>query len=107
MKFIKQAFVDIIATLVIVSSVFFSNYILLIIIWVYTALLLAGKISALALPSLQKRAEKAADAVPDWFYHLTYLICSVSFAVTSEWYLFACWVLIWILSIISSFRGKK
>jgi len=107
MKFIQQAFVDIIATIVIVSSVFLSNNILLIIIWVYTALLLVGKISAVALPSLQKRAEKAADTVPDWFYHLTYLICSVSFAVTSEWYLMACWVLIWVLSTISYIRGKN
>jgi len=107
MKFIKQAFIDIIATLVIVSSVFLPNNILLIIIWVYTALLLVGKISAVALPSLQKRAEKAADTVPDWFYHLTYLICSVSFAVANEWYLMVCWIIIWVLSIISNIRGKN
>lgn len=104
MNIVKDILVDLIVLAAIAALLFIQNNILEIIIWVYTGLLLTGKIMALFMPSLQRRANKSAT--PDWVYHLIYLATISILIYQSFYYLAWLWGTIWIFSIISSQKSN-
>ncbi len=104
MNIIKDIIVDLIVLAAIAALLFIQNDILEIIIWVYTGLLLAGKIMALFMPSLQRRANKSAT--PDWVYHLIYLSSIAILIWLSSYYLAGVWGVVWMLSIVSSQKPR-
>lgn len=105
MNWIKDIIIDIVALGALVSLYFFDNSIFLGIIWVYTGMLLIGKILAVFMPSLQKRAQKTN--IPDWVYHIIYALSIVILFVVQEYYLIGAWFLIWMLSIVIVVKSKK
>lgn len=93
---IKDTLVDLISlTLVVIYSIT-QNNVIEIVLWIYTALLLIGKILYFTFPYLKKKAQKSM--VPDSFYHLIYLITVLALIFSTNFYLTAVWAIIWILS---------
>lgn len=105
MKWIKDSVLDIIFLCVIISTLFYTNSALFIVIWVYTVLLLIAKVIALFMPFLEKRASKTET--PDLVYHLIYGISFALFIYMQKWYLAAAWLLIWGISFYVSLKQKR
>lgn len=93
---IKDTLVDLISlTLVVIYSIT-QNNVIEIVLWIYTALLLIGKILYFTFPYLKKKAQKSR--VPDSFYHLIYFLTVLALIFSTNFYLTAVWAIIWILS---------
>lgn len=93
---IKDTLVDLISlTLVVIYSIT-QNNVIEIVLWIYTALLLIGKILYFTFPYLKKKAQNSR--VPDSFYHLIYFITVIALIFSTNFYLTAVWAIIWILS---------
>ncbi len=105
MSWIKDTILDLIVLLTIVSLIFFDYSAIVIALWVYTGLLFVSKVLALFMPSLKRRSEKTST--PEWFYHIIYLSSIAILAYVKLYYLSGVWLIIWILSIVSSTRTKK
>lgn len=105
MDWIKDIIIDIIALGAISALYFFDNNILLGAVWVYTGLLLVGKILAVFMPSLQKRAQKTET--PDWIYHIIYALSIAILLLAQQYYLTGSWALVWLLSIVIVVKSKK
>lgn len=105
MNWIKNALLDIIALIIIVAFAITANEVLLIIIWVYTGILLIGKILYFFVDFLQTKAQKTD--VPDWFYHINYAVSIAVLAFTGNYYITGSWVLIWILSIMPAIKNAR
>lgn len=98
MSWLKDSLLDLVFLLVIASTLFYPSNTSFIIVWIYTALLLASKILALFMPSLQRRAAKTET--PNWVYHCIYALSFGALVYIQKWYLASAWALIWIISII-------
>lgn len=105
MSWIKSVLLDIIAFIIIVAFAITANEVLLIIIWVYTGILLIGKILYFFVDFLQTKAQKTD--VPDWFYHLNYALSVIALAFTGNYYITGAWILVWVLSVIPSIKTAK
>lgn len=105
MKWIKDAFLDVIIFGIIVAySISFSNTIE-IILWVYTSFLLVGKILYYFIDFLKSKASKSK--VPNWFYHFIYISSITILLLSKNYYLSIAWVLIWILSFATTLFKKN
>ena len=104
MNWIKDAFLDVAVLLVILVLSYFKYPALEIILWVYTGLLLLSKILAFFVGFLQSKVKNTT--VPEWFYHMIYLSSTGVLLYVKLYYLGAAWLLIWILSTISSCKSK-
>lgn len=104
MNIIKDTILDLVVLLTIISLAFYESNIQIIIIWIYTGLLLTGKILAFFMPSLQKRANKTS--APDWVYHLIYFLAVSALLYVRLYYLAGIWLLIWGLSTLISRKNK-
>ncbi|MDR9419007.1 hypothetical protein [Gracilimonas sp.] len=96
MTWIKDAWLDVIILLFIISLAFYSNSVLEIVLWVYTALLLLSKLLALFMPSLQRRANKSE--APSLFYHIIYGITVAVLLYSGFYYLAGAWIIVWGIS---------
>ncbi len=105
MSWTKDALLDIFSFLVIVGLVTTSNEVLLIIVWIYTGILLTGKILYFFINFLQTKANKTN--VPDWFYHINYFLSILILGFSGYYYLTGAWIIIWFLSIIPLFQQAK
>ena len=108
MSWIKNALLDILALLLIFALAITANEVLFAIIWVYTGILLIGKILYFFVDFLQTKAQKTD--VPDWFYHINYALSVAILAFTGNYYITGAWILVWVLSIvplIKNTRNKK
>ncbi len=104
MKWLKKEILDIVITIVIVVTLFFKTQILKIFLFIYTPIMLIGRILALSGMNIQK---KAGAKVPDWFLHVLYFINVMVLAVNRWWVLAALWLIIWILAFIYTMRPRK
>lgn len=100
MNWIKDSVLDLIILLVIFSLMIVKNDVLIIVLYIYTALLLFGKILALFMPLLKNKAGKSAT--PLWFHHMVYFLSVGIFVFVEEYYLAGLWGIIWILSAVSA-----
>ncbi len=105
MSWIKDTILDLLVLLTIISLIFFESNTIIIALWVYTGLLLVGKVLSLYMPSLKRRSEKTAT--PEWFYHIIYISSIAILAYVQENYLSGAWFIVWILSIVSSTKKPK
>ena len=106
MSWVKNALLDIIAFIIIVAFAITASEVLLIIIWVYTGILLLGKILYFFVDFLKAKAQKTD--VPDWFYHLNYVLSVAVLAFTGNYYITGAWLLVWLLSVIPTItKGKE
>ncbi|MFN1833828.1 hypothetical protein AB2B38_001095 [Balneola sp. MJW-20] len=106
MSNLKNLAVDLIALISVIILYYSGNEILNIVIWVYSVLLLIGKISALFMPYLQQKAKKTE--APEWVYHLIYAATTGVLIYGAFYYLSLIWIVVWILSTYISFsRNKK
>ncbi|MFA5668418.1 MAG: hypothetical protein WC967_04185 [Balneolaceae bacterium] len=105
MNWIKDSILDLIILLVIFSLIFVENNIVVIVLYVYTALLLLGKILALFMPMLKRKADKTET--PPWFHHLVYLLSISIFGYIQEYYLMGLWILVWVLSVATAPKLSK
>ena len=114
MKWLRNAVVDIAATLVIVAWVAQNWSWAGWAVWIYTPLMLVLKAAALGLGRLLGRANRGD--VPAWFYHGVYaanvalLVYGAQFAgsqsQSSRWILAAMWAAIWVLSEAARQRAR-
>lgn len=102
---IKDALLDLVVLVVVIAYAYTSNNVINIILWIYTSLLLISKILFFFIGFLKTKATKTS--VPDYFYHLIYLITVTLFLVAKDYYLAGAWALVWILSFIASIKKKK
>lgn len=105
MSWLKDAYLDIVILLVVGIFAVYPNAIFEVVIWVYSGLLILSKFLAFFMPSLQQKANKTG--APEFFYHLIYALTVAIFLLITKYYLAAAWVIIWLLSAISSFRSKN
>lgn len=105
MAWIKDVVVDIIILLFIIAYAISLNSVLQVILWVYTGLLLAGKILALYMPSLQRRANNTQ--VPIYIYHIIYVLTVGALVYIGDYYFAAAWGIIWVLSMIQYVSSNK
>lgn len=105
MNWIKDTYLDFLVLLVILVFGFYTNEILKVVIWVYTILLVIGKVIAIFMPSLQRKADQSG--APPYIYHLIYGISVCVLLYIGEYYLGAAWFVIWGLSFFSSYKSKK
>ena len=104
MKWVKKVLLDIIITVVIVATLFFKIQFLKIFLFIYTPLMLIGRLLALSGMDIQK---KTGVKVPDWFFHGLYFI-NVTVLIVNQWWLLAgLWVIIWFLAFLYSKRSRK
>ncbi|PSQ68600.1 MAG: hypothetical protein BRD29_03495 [Bacteroidetes bacterium QH_2_67_10] len=109
MKWLRNAVVDIAATLVIVAWVAQNWSWAGWAVWVYTPLMLVLKAAALGLGRLLGRANRGD--VPAWFYHFSYaanvvlLLYGAQF-VPGRWGLAAMWGGIWGLSVLAARHAR-
>ncbi|MBN2410905.1 hypothetical protein JXQ31_04375 [candidate division KSB1 bacterium] len=104
MKWFKNVLLDIVITVIIISTLFIKTLILKIFLFIYTPLMLIGRVLALTGMNIQK---KAGNKAPDWFLHVLYFINVAVLAVNRWWVLAALWLIIWILAFIYTKRPRK
>lgn len=102
MSWIKDSYLDIIVLILIGFYSFFPGEVIEIVLWVYTALLLLGKILALFMPSLQKRAGKTET--PAYIYHIIYGLSVLLLLFVKDFYLAGAWMVVWALSAYSFYK---
>lgn len=105
MKWLKDAYLDIVVLIVIASYAMYPNDVLNIVLWVYTALLLISKLLTFVMPTLNSKANKTS--APPIFYHIIYGLTVAILFYAQNFYLGGAWVLIWIVSIIGFLNTKK
>lgn len=105
MRLLKASGLDIAVLILIGVSGFFNLDGLFIAIWIYTGLLLSGKVVALLSPSLFKKVN--TPDVPGWVYHLLYGATIITLLLFEQRYLAGVWVLIWVLSTISVYKSRE
>lgn len=105
MKWLKDAYLDVVILLFIVLFAVYTTNVLEVILWVYTSLLLLSKVLAFFMPSLQRKANKTS--APPLFYHVIYALTVAIFIYMVKYYLAGAWLIIWIVSVISFFYAKK
>ena len=104
-RWLKDVLLDVVALSLILIFAFTGNHILEVILWVYTILLVTGKVLYFSFNYLQKKAN--TESVPPAFYHSTYLISVAAFVYAANYYLATLWLLIWILSTIAMLKNNK
>ncbi len=104
-RWLKDVILDVVALSLILIYAVTANTVLGIILWVYTVLLLVGKVLYFSFSYLQKKAN--TDQVPPLFYHVIYAISIVALVVAPNYYLALFWLLVWILSAIAFFKKQK
>ena len=104
MKWLKKVVLDIIITVIILSTLLIKTQYLKIFLFIYTPLMLIGRILAFTGLSVQK---KAGSNAPNWFLHLLYAINVSVLALNGWWVLATLWLVIWILAFIYITRPKK
>lgn len=105
MKWLKDAYLDVVILLFIVLFAVYTTNVLEVILWVYTSLLLLSKVLAFFMPSLQRKANKTS--APPLFYHVIYALTVAIFFYIAKYYLAGAWLIIWIVSVISFSYVKK
>lgn len=104
-RWLKDVILDVVALSLILIYAVTDNTVLEIILWVYTILLLIGKVLYFSFSYLQKKAN--TDHVPPIFYHIIYAISIAALIYALNYYLALLWLLIWILSAIALFKKQK
>lgn len=105
MKWLKDAYLDVVVLLIIALYAFYPNDVLNIVLWVYTALLLISKLLTFVMPTLNSKANKTA--APPLFYHVVYGLTVAILFYAENLYLGAAWIIIWAVSVISFLKTKK
>lgn len=105
MKWLKDAYLDIVVLLIIASYAVYPNDVLNIILWVYTALLLISKLLTFVMPTLNNKANKTS--APPLFYHIIYGLTVAILFYAENFYLGGAWVVIWVVSVISFQKTRK
>ncbi len=104
-RWLKDVILDVVALSLILIYAITSNTVLEIILWVYTVLLLLGKVLYFSFNYLQKKAD--TEQVPSIFYHFIYLISVAALIFSPNYYLAAAWLVIWILSAIAMAKKQS
>jgi hypothetical protein len=105
MKWLKDAYLDIVVLLIIASYAVYPNDVLSIILWVYTALLLISKLLTFVMPTLNSKANKTS--APSLFYHIIYGLTVGILFYAENFYLGGAWIVIWVVSVISFQKTSK
>ncbi|RNC85461.1 MAG: hypothetical protein ED557_01425 [Balneola sp.] len=105
MSWIKYVVIDILALLIISLFCFTNSTGLEITIWIYTGILLLGRILFLFVDLIKTKSTK--KKVPIWFYHVIYFLSSLILFICQNYYLGSAWILIWALSSIEHLKKIK
>jgi hypothetical protein len=104
MSWIKNAFIDIAVTAVILAYAFTTAIWGWWIIAIYTPLMLLLKVFALS--GAASNVQRKADSVPSWFYHVLYGVNVALLLYSSFVYAAIGWAAIWILSTIAESQSR-
>ncbi len=96
---IKHALVDILVTVLIVVAVVMDLEWARWIILIYTPFILILKVIAVMGPSM-RMLKGSSKEPPRLLVHVLYAVNVVALGIGEWWYLFAGWIVIWILSIV-------
>jgi len=101
---LKNALLDIIVTVVIITAIATHNHILeLVVVW-YTPLMLLLKLVGVFSSSVVNTLQSAKTAAPVWLVYGLYAINIIVLAIAAWWWTAAEWGVIWVLSVISQKR---
>ncbi len=104
MKWLKKVILDIVITVIIISTLFIKTQFLKIFLFIYTPLMLIGRVLALTGLNIQKRGGGKA---PDWFLHILYFINVAALVANRWWALAVLWLMIWVLAFMYTKRPRK
>jgi len=104
MKWLKKVILDIVITIIIISTLFFKTLVLKVFLFIYTPIMLIGRILALTGMNIQK---KGGAKAPDWFLHVLYCINVLVLVINRWWILAALWLVIWFLAFLYTKRSRK
>ena len=105
MQWLKDIFLDIIVLILVIVYSLFTYQALEVILWIYTGLLIIGKVLAFYMPSLNRRANKTT--VPGYIYHIIYLLITAALFYSGDIYLAAAWLFIWVISAYQNYSANK
>lgn len=97
MQWLKDIYLDIVVLILVLFFAANTSQWLEILLWIYTGLLLLGKVLALFMPALSK---KATSDTPVFIYHIIYLLIVFTFVFITHYYFAAAWFVIWVSSSI-------
>lgn len=105
MKWLKDAYLDVVVLLIILTYAIYPSGVLNIVLWVYTGLLLISKLLIFVMPTLNSKANKTS--APPLFYHIIYGLTVAILIYIKNYYLGSAWIVIWIVSVISLLKTRK
>jgi len=103
MKLLKKIWIDLLITIIILLTFFIDTRFIKYFLYIYTPLILIGRIIALTGLNIQKRNISRA---PNWLFHLLYAVNVIVLAFNRWWVLCILWIIIWLLAFIYVARPK-
>lgn len=100
MQWLKDIYLDIVVLILVLLFAASAWQWLEILLWIYTGLLLLGKVLALFMPALSK---KTKSDIPVFIYHIIYLLIIFTFVFITHYYFAAAWFVIWVSSSIHNY----
>lgn len=104
MKWLKEAALDVLVTLLIVAATVGELGWLNIPVLIYTALMLLLKAAVYFNPELLKWVRQRAT--PAWVYHLLYAVNTFVLLVYARWIAASMWAAIWLISALSEHKAR-
>lgn len=104
MKWLKEAALDVLVTLLIVAATVGELGWLKIPVLIYTSLVLLLKLAVYFNPELLKWVRRRAT--PAWVYHLLYAVNTISLLVYGWWIAAGMWAAIWLISALSERKAR-
>lgn len=101
-----KAWIDILITICIISTLFTDYEAVVIGIYIYTSLILLARLISFFSKNFSQIANKGKNTIPNAVYHLLYLINTSILLYTQEWILSGLWFLVWVLA-WNSTRNKS
>ncbi len=107
-RWIRDSLVDLIVLIVLFVFAFNQNRTLEIILWIYSLLLLTGRLSLLFSKYLKTKTSKTS--APVYFYQIIYALSISCLIYAKNYSLVSTWFMIWVLSsypMLKSHVAKK
>lgn len=104
MKWLKEAALDVLVTLLIAAATVGEMGWLKIPVLIYTSLMLLLKAAVFLSPELLKWTRNRAT--PGWLYHLLYAINTAALLVYAWWIAAGMWAAIWLISALSERKAR-
>lgn len=93
-----KAWIDILITICIISTLITDYEAVVIGIYIYTSLVLLARLISFFSKNFSQIANKGKNTIPNSVYHLLFLINTSVLLYSQEWILSGLWLIIWALA---------